>query len=87
MLRSRAAHSSEAEYALGYNLACYECLTGNLEEAKIVIKKHLESCGEEWAKKIDGMVFPGGAQGHPEKKENALKDDDLAAIRDFIETL
>ena len=24
---------------------------------------------------------------HPEKKENALKDDDLAAIRDFIETL
>ena len=66
-MRSRATLSPEAEDAVGYNLACYECLAGNLEEAKIVIAKHLEA--------------------HPEKRENALKDEDFTAIRDFIETL
>jgi tetratricopeptide (TPR) repeat protein len=67
LLRSRATLSPEAEDFLGYNLACYECLAGNLEEAKRVIVKHLEA--------------------HPEKKENALKDEDFTAIRNFIETL
>ncbi|MDC0271000.1 tetratricopeptide repeat protein, partial [Akkermansiaceae bacterium] len=67
LLRSRATLSPEAEDFLGYNLACYECLAGNLEEAKRVIVKHLEA--------------------HPEKKENALKDEDFAAIRDWIRKL
>ena len=66
-MRSRATLSPEAEDFLGYNLACYECLAGNLEEAKLVIAKHLEA--------------------HPEKKKNAFEDEDLAGIRDFIETL
>lgn len=67
LLRSRATLSPEAEDFLGYNLACYECLAGNLEEAKRVIGEHLKK--------------------HPEKKENALKDEDFAAIRDWIRKL
>jgi Flp pilus assembly protein TadD len=67
LLRRRATLSPEAEDAVGYNLACYECLAGNLDEAKRVITKHLEA--------------------HPERKENALKDEDFAAIRDWIRKL
>jgi nephrocystin-3 len=67
LLRSYASHSAEAEDTLAYNLACYECLEGNADEAKRVITKHLEA--------------------HPEKKENALKDEDFAAIRDWIRKL
>ena len=67
LLRRRATLSPEAEDAVGYNLACYECLAGNLDEAKRLIGEHLKK--------------------HPEKKENALKDEDFAAIRDFIKTI
>ena len=47
-----------------YNLACYECLSGNLDEAKRLITEDLAT--------------------DPEKKERALSDEDLAAIRDYI---
>ena len=67
LLRSYARHSAEAEDTLAYNLACYECLEGDTEEAKRLIGEHLKK--------------------HPEKKENALKDEDFAAIRDCIEKL
>ena len=64
LLRSYASHSAKAEDTLAYNLACYECLEGNTDEAKRLIAAHLKK--------------------HPEKKENALKDEDFAAIRDWI---
>jgi tetratricopeptide (TPR) repeat protein len=67
LLRSYASHSAEAEDTLAYNLACYECLEGNADEAKRLIGEHLRK--------------------HPEKKENALKDEDFAAIRDWIRKL
>ncbi|MDB4401089.1 hypothetical protein N9Z85_06175, partial [Akkermansiaceae bacterium] len=47
LLRRRATLSPEAEDAVGYNLACYECLAGNLDEAKRVITKHLEAHPEK----------------------------------------
>jgi hypothetical protein len=52
--------------ALRYILACYECLSGNIDEAKSLIT-------EEIAADMD-------------RKETALQDDDLKAIRDFIQT-
>ena len=67
LLRTRAALSDWAEDGVRYNLACYECLEGNLEEAKRLIQKHLAL--------------------HPDEKDRALADDDLVAIRDFIEAL
>ncbi|MDB4458223.1 tetratricopeptide repeat protein, partial [Akkermansiaceae bacterium] len=67
LLRSYASRSAEAEDTLAYNLACYECLEGNADEAKRLIGEHLKK--------------------HPEKKENALKDEDFAAIRDWIRKL
>jgi tetratricopeptide (TPR) repeat protein len=67
LLRGYALLSDAAEDALAYNLACYECLEGNHEEAKRLIAKHLTI--------------------QPEQKLQALADDDLAAIRDFIQTL
>ena len=67
LLRSYVSHSAEAEDTLAYNLACYECLEGNADEAKRLIAAHLKK--------------------HPEKKENALKDEDFAAIWDWIRKL
>ena len=52
---------------LGYNLACYECLSGNEAAAKDLLAEIIKN--------------------HPEKKEQALADEDFASIRDFIETL
>ena len=41
LLRSKAALSDRAEDGVRYNLACYECLDGNLDEAKRLIALHL----------------------------------------------
>jgi tetratricopeptide (TPR) repeat protein len=67
LLRHYAALSDDARDAVAYNLACYECLEGNHEEAKRLIAEHLER--------------------HPEKKAQALADEDFAAIQEFIQTL
>jgi len=42
LLRSYASDSADAEDALAYNLACYECLEGNTDEAKRLIAEHLK---------------------------------------------
>jgi nephrocystin-3 len=65
LLRRFAALSDDSRDAVAYNLACYECLEGNHEEAKRLIAEHLAR--------------------HPEKKAQALADEDFAAIRDWIE--
>ena len=65
LLRRFAVLSDDSRDAVAYNLACYECLEGNHEEAKRLIAEHLER--------------------HPEKKAQALADEDFAAIRDWIE--
>ena len=67
LLRSYAELSPQARDFVAYNLACYECLEGNLEEAKRLISEHLKL--------------------HPEKKAQALADEDFAAIRDCISEL
>ena len=41
LLNSRAKLSQKAEDVVRYNLACYECLEGNLAEAKRLVAKHL----------------------------------------------
>jgi tetratricopeptide (TPR) repeat protein len=41
LLRERASLSSKAYSALRYNLACYECLAGNLEETKRLIAEEI----------------------------------------------
>ncbi|MDA8632343.1 tetratricopeptide repeat protein [Verrucomicrobiales bacterium] len=70
LLRSYASRSAEAEdtlaYNLAYNLACYECLEGNHDEARRLIGEHLAK--------------------HPEMKDQALADEDFAAIREWIKT-
>ena len=67
LLREKAALSPEALEFVRYDLACYECLSGNLDEAKRLIAEELAA--------------------NPEKKEEALQDDDLKAIHDFIQSL
>ena len=47
LLRSYASHSAEAEDTLAYNLACYECLEGNTDEAKRLIAAHLKKHPEK----------------------------------------
>jgi tetratricopeptide (TPR) repeat protein len=64
LLRGQGAKSNKCLAAVRYHLACYECLIGNVEEAKRLI-------AEEIAAK-------------PAAREQALKDDDLKAIYDFI---
>jgi hypothetical protein len=59
--------SDDSRDAVAYNLACFECLEGNHEEAKRLISEHL--------------------QLHPEKKDQALADEDFATIRDWIANL
>jgi tetratricopeptide (TPR) repeat protein len=41
LLRSYASLSENAEDGVRYNLACYECLNGNIDEAKQLIAKHI----------------------------------------------
>lgn len=67
LLRSKSAFSTEASERLRYNLACYECLEGNLDEAIRLVAKHLKL--------------------HPEEKEQAMADSDLAAIRSVLQKL
>ena len=67
LLREFARKFPDFHYWFRYNLACYEYLTGNVEEAKRLIT-------EEIAAK-------------PAAREQALRDDDLKAIRDFIRSL
>jgi hypothetical protein len=67
LLRNYAALSDDARDAVAYNLACYECLEGNHEEARRLIGEHLAK--------------------HPEMKDQALADEDFAAIREWIESL
>jgi tetratricopeptide (TPR) repeat protein len=43
LLRTRAALSDRAEDGVRYNLACYECLEGDLDEAKRLIANHLKA--------------------------------------------
>jgi len=42
LLRERSSKSTAASEAVRYNLACYECLSGNTEEAKHLIAEHLK---------------------------------------------
>ena len=67
LLRKASAESPVVHAGVRYHLACYECLSGNLEEAKQLITEELAT--------------------DPEKKERALSDEDLAAIRDYIASL
>jgi hypothetical protein len=67
LLREVAGRSPGCLAGVRYNLACYDCLSGNVEEAKRLT-------AEEIAAK-------------PAAREQALKDDDLKAIRDFIRDL
>lgn len=67
ILRRYAAVSETARDYLAYNLACYECLEGNLKDVKRLIEAHL--------------------QKYPNIKEQALVDEDLARIREWISTL
>jgi hypothetical protein len=66
LLRKASAESPVAHAGVRYNLACYECLIGNHEEARHLIAEEIAA--------------------NPKKKEQALTDDDLKAIRDFIQT-
>jgi tetratricopeptide (TPR) repeat protein len=66
-LRRCAAESPAIHAGVRYILACYECLSGNLNEAKRLITEELAT--------------------YPERKEQALSDEDLAAIRDYIAAL
>ncbi|MDA7658743.1 sel1 repeat family protein [Akkermansiaceae bacterium] len=45
-LKESFAHSEKTRDALSYNLACYECLNENYEEAKTLIFEHIERCPE-----------------------------------------
>jgi tetratricopeptide (TPR) repeat protein len=67
LLREYSLTSASAENALQYNLACYECLEGNIEEAKRLIADYLKK--------------------HPDKKNQALEDEDFTAIHEWISQL
>ena len=67
LLRKASAESPVVHTGVRYHLACYECLSGNLEEAKQLITEEIAA--------------------DPKKKERALSDEDLAAIRDYIASL
>jgi hypothetical protein len=47
-----------------YNLGCYECLSGNVEETKRLIAEEVAA--------------------RPAAREQALKDEDLKVIHDYI---
>ena len=67
LLRGCPAGSKTALVRFRYNLACYECLSANIDETKRLIAEEIAL--------------------HPEKKEQALKDDDLMRIHEFIRNL
>ncbi len=67
LLRSHLAGSPAARAALRYNLACFECLGGHLEEARRLIAEEIAA--------------------DPGKRRQALQDQDLKPIRDFISGL
>lgn len=47
LLKKRSSISSVALDALRYNIACYECLEGNLKEARKLIRQHLRQHPEQ----------------------------------------
>jgi len=57
LLRKRATISRKARDAVAYNLACYECLEGNQEEAKRLIAEHLERHPENKAQALADEDF------------------------------
>jgi tetratricopeptide (TPR) repeat protein len=57
LLRSRATLSEQAEDVVRYNLACYECLDGNLDEAKRLIAKHFKFHPELQAQALEDADF------------------------------
>ena len=67
LLRVRSSLSEQALRHLRYNLACYECLSGNLDNAKELIAVEINS--------------------RPRSLDEALEDDDLKTIREFINSL
>jgi hypothetical protein len=67
LLRNQGAKSPRCLAGIRYNLACAECLSGNLGQTKRLI-------AEEIAAKVAAH-------------EQALKDDDLKAIHDYIRDL
>ena len=64
LLRNIASASPNGLRILRYSLACYECLSGNVEQAKRLIAEEIAA--------------------RPAGREQALKDDDLNAIHDYI---
>ena len=57
LLRSYAELSEQARDFVAYNLACYECLEGNHEEARRLISEHLQLHPEEKAQALADEDF------------------------------
>ncbi len=57
------------ESVIPYNLACYDCQLGNLEQA------------QDWLRKAVRL------RSRDEIRSDALKDPDLAPLRDFVKSL
>lgn len=64
LLKKYSDQSEAAEDALTYNLACYECILGNHDEAKGLLDRVIDRS--------------------PDVKDQALADEDLAPIHDWI---
>jgi tetratricopeptide (TPR) repeat protein len=64
LLREFAIKSPECLAGVRYNLGCYECLSGNVEETKRLIAEEVAA--------------------RPAAREQALKDEDLKVIHDYI---
>jgi Flp pilus assembly protein TadD len=60
------------EFIIPYNLACYACATGDLQDAQTWLLRALKIKGKE---------------GREEFRRMALEDPDLHLLRDFIRTL
>ena len=67
LLKVRSGFSVRALKALRYNLACYKCLSGKLEDAKLLIAAEIGTA--------------------PARRVQALEEDDLYAIHEFIRSL
>jgi tetratricopeptide (TPR) repeat protein len=67
LLREHAARSTWCHDTLRYLLACFECLSNNVEDAKRLIAEEITA--------------------KPAAREQALKDNDLKAIHEFIHNL
>jgi len=57
LLRTWAALSDQAEDGVRYNLACFECLEGNFDEARRLVKKHIVLHPEEKEQALDDPEF------------------------------